>query len=400
MIRTNIFLFAFLFVAVTFDVDPVLADAQFRSKQIRTGQRSEDQESREQRQSTGSSPQQNAVRQSNNRDKRRSAGKRPFTPHNVRDHNHEQNKEHQYSSQKPPHLLPPAQNLHHPESTRYQSHSVERHDQKRDEHRRGEPHLVGPIYAEQRRDERNRKKHDDDGKRDDDHRPGHYNQGGHRPGDHRFDHRPPPRFDSRHDHHPNYRLYNRRKYIYYYTPWYNTLFLAPLFFHYYDIGFRVDILPTPYVRIIVSGRPYYYSNGVYYRPHGAGYIVVTAPIDALVHTLPVGFVAFSIGLSTFYFVNDTYYEWDDARDGYVVVRKPSGADKALAEATAGRLYVYPNKGQSEEQQAKDRYECHMWAVSESGIDPTTEETQYTEAEKHDYKRAISACLEARDYTVK
>lgn len=34
------------------------------------------------------------------------------------------------------------------------------------------------------------------------------------------------------------------------------------------------------------------------------------------------------------------------------------------------VYVYPSKGQSPEQLAKDRYECHRWAVSQSGFDPS------------------------------
>jgi len=26
----------------------------------------------------------------------------------------------------------------------------------------------------------------------------------------------------------------------------------------------------------------------------------------------------------------------------------------------GDVYIYPNKGQSQQQQSKDRYECHTW----------------------------------------
>lgn len=40
-------------------------------------------------------------------------------------------------------------------------------------------------------------------------------------------------------------------------------------------------------------------------------------------------------------------------------------------ASAAELMVYPAKGQSAEQTSKDRYECHAWAVQESGADPTT-----------------------------
>jgi YMGG-like Gly-zipper len=34
------------------------------------------------------------------------------------------------------------------------------------------------------------------------------------------------------------------------------------------------------------------------------------------------------------------------------------------------LYVYPLKKQSSEQQDKDRYECHSWAVQQTGFDPS------------------------------
>ncbi len=35
-----------------------------------------------------------------------------------------------------------------------------------------------------------------------------------------------------------------------------------------------------------------------------------------------------------------------------------------------QLYVYPQKGQSQEQQSRDRFECHNWAVQQSGFNPT------------------------------
>jgi hypothetical protein len=34
-----------------------------------------------------------------------------------------------------------------------------------------------------------------------------------------------------------------------------------------------------------------------------------------------------------------------------------------------KLYVYPAKGQSKQQQKKDEFECYKWAVEQSGIDP-------------------------------
>jgi len=43
---------------------------------------------------------------------------------------------------------------------------------------------------------------------------------------------------------------------------------------------------------------------------------------------------------------------------------------AAAPSAAKQLYIYPNQGQSAEQQDKDRYECHSWAVQQTGYDPS------------------------------
>ncbi len=39
-------------------------------------------------------------------------------------------------------------------------------------------------------------------------------------------------------------------------------------------------------------------------------------------------------------------------------------------AVAQQLYIYPSRGQSPEQQNRDRYECHTWSVRQTGVDPT------------------------------
>src|SRR5476649_1236665 len=35
-----------------------------------------------------------------------------------------------------------------------------------------------------------------------------------------------------------------------------------------------------------------------------------------------------------------------------------------------RVFVYPANGQSAEQTERDRYECHTWAVQQTGVDPS------------------------------
>jgi hypothetical protein len=95
-------------------------------------------------------------------------------------------------------------------------------------------------------------------------------------------------------------------------------------------------------------------------------------------------------------------------------------------ALGAELYIYPNKGQSSEQQSRDRYDCHRWAVQQTGVDPTSigagtggliggmrqrqqaqsqQQAQANQAAQQQsasagYDRALSACLSGRGYTVK
>jgi hypothetical protein len=43
---------------------------------------------------------------------------------------------------------------------------------------------------------------------------------------------------------------------------------------------------------------------------------------------------------------------------------------AVAAPPPQKIFVYPNNGQSAEQSDRDRYECHVWAVQQTGVDPS------------------------------
>jgi hypothetical protein len=47
---------------------------------------------------------------------------------------------------------------------------------------------------------------------------------------------------------------------------------------------------------------------------------------------------------------------------------PLFTEAALAQSSG--IYVYPARGQSQAQQNRDQYECHSWAVRQTGFDPT------------------------------
>jgi len=46
----------------------------------------------------------------------------------------------------------------------------------------------------------------------------------------------------------------------------------------------------------------------------------------------------------------------------------------IANAQGGDLFIYPAKGQNQALQDKDRYECHAWAVKQTGFDPSRPST--------------------------
>jgi hypothetical protein len=89
----------------------------------------------------------------------------------------------------------------------------------------------------------------------------------------------------------------------------------------------------------------------------------------------------------------------------VVIQEQPPVYVQPAPSSTERIFVYPRQGQSEELQAKDRYECHSWAVSQTGYDPTQPSAgDMSEAQRNqmraDYNRAQGACLDGRGYTMR
>jgi hypothetical protein len=77
---------------------------------------------------------------------------------------------------------------------------------------------------------------------------------------------------------------------------------------------------------------------------------------------------------------------------------------SASQESENRMFIYPRQGQSEEKQATDFDECHGWAVNQTGFDPKKPPEGIPNAQNiqksKDYLRAISACLDARGYTLK
>ncbi len=49
-------------------------------------------------------------------------------------------------------------------------------------------------------------------------------------------------------------------------------------------------------------------------------------------------------------------------------------------------YVYPSKNQSPEQQRRDDYECHAWAIQQTGVDPSRPAPNYQQSQPSGRRR--------------
>jgi len=122
----------------------------------------------------------------------------------------------------------------------------------------------------------------------------------------------------------------------------------------------------------------------------------------------------------YYYAAGDYYMWNGAVGEYETVRPPPGLESQVAaqDSSVTNLFAYPKNGQSAEQQARDRYECHRWAIDQTGFDPTqpggvaaadstkpgaatpAATTAEWPAKRQEYVRAQTACLEGRGYSVR
>ena len=168
-------------------------------------------------------------------------------------------------------------------------------------------------------------------------------------------------------------------------------------------GYAVPVLPRGYRVVPYRGTKYYYHGGAWYRPSGSRFVVVLPPVGLIVPFLPPFYTTIWVGGYPYYYAADTYYVWRPEQNAYVVSEPPPETKVSEEPATPDQLFVYPMKGQSEQKQATDRFQCHSWAMEQTGYDPTrpggnVPETQYA-AKRADYHRAMKACLEARGYSV-
>ncbi len=216
----------------------------------------------------------------------------------------------------------------------------------------------------------------------------------------------------------------------------NAHFVAPghiSSFH----GYRGSVAGAAAYRGGIAGRPGYisrpgYGPGFgrggfgYYRPYwGGGWwrgcfwprAYYWGGYPWFLGVLPAFYATYWWSGVPYYYIDNVYYTYNSGYGGYVATDPPptgdagdasSGDDSGSqdpgnsgAQAAPGPtndVYMYPKNGQSEEQQATDRYECHKWAVAQSGFDPTR--GSRAGSNSGDYRRAMAACLDGRGYSAR
>ena len=159
--------------------------------------------------------------------------------------------------------------------------------------------------------------------------------------------------------------------------------------------------PPPHARMVFwGGVRYSFFDGVWYTPGARGYVVVRPPIGIVIGERPALFSVLTIAGLTYLYANGVYYQ-EHSGGGYEVVPPPVEGN---SDTLPAKSFVYPRQAQSAQQQSSDEYECHKWAVSQTGFDPTGaalgQAAVAVPAKRGDYERARGACLEGRGYTVR
>jgi len=174
--------------------------------------------------------------------------------------------------------------------------------------------------------------------------------------------------------------------------------------YYPSRGIKLKRLPTKYYEISFRNRPYFYNSGIWYRRIGAQFVVTVPPFGVVVPFLPNFYTTLWVSGVPYYYANDIYYTWQPNQNGYVVTEPPQGINEKETQLLPEQLFIYPKQGQSETKQADDKYQCHRWAFSQTGFDPSQPPDNMTQHEigskRDNYQKAIQSCLEGRGYSVR
>jgi hypothetical protein len=82
-------------------------------------------------------------------------------------------------------------------------------------------------------------------------------------------------------------------------------------------------LPRGYHTVWAGRTKFFYHHGVFYRSGSHGFVVVRAPVGAIVAYLPIGFTSVVIGGIPYYYYDNVYYQ--RVPSGYIIAEPPPEA---------------------------------------------------------------------------
>ena len=157
----------------------------------------------------------------------------------------------------------------------------------------------------------------------------------------------------------------------------------PSAYYGWSYPFYLAALPALYATYWWSGVPYYYVNNVYYTYNTAdnGYVATDPPPVAGDYSDDVNAAA--------------------AAGPDAAAQNATPPDVAPTGGSGAGFIAYPRNGQSDQQQSQDKFECHNWAKGQTGFDPTSQSSSGANpGTRSAYGRAMAACMDARGYTVR
>lgn len=101
-------------------------------------------------------------------------------------------------------------------------------------------------------------------------------------------------------------------------------------------------LPFAYTRIPFMGRPFYYTNGLYYANYGNYYGLVAPPFGLTLGLLPRGYWGLNFGGFPYYYYSGVFYRSTNDHQ-YQVVEAPIGAEVPNLPNDAKQIVVNEQK---------------------------------------------------------
>ncbi len=83
---------------------------------------------------------------------------------------------------------------------------------------------------------------------------------------------------------------------------------------------KVVLFKEDPVKVIIGSHEYFFADGTFYQRYGSHYVVIGAPIGAVIRRLPKKATQLIVGGTTYSYYNDVYYV--RYLDGYQVVQDP------------------------------------------------------------------------------